>query len=130
MTNDERKTLIETEQRSKTNTHAISELKDSILRVQEEQRAIHDINTNIQLMAQSMTAVKEDIVEVKEEVASIKTDVKADISDVKQRVEKAERKPEQEDAKNYNSIKNTFIQLATTGIIAFILGQIAPNIFK
>lgn len=136
MTNDERKILIETEQRSKSNTHSITdlkgeitELKADIKEMKNEQKAIYEINSNIQLMAQSITTVKDEVCDLKKDMGNQNRDLKNDIGKVNQRISAVESKPTEQILSRYNSIKEKVITIIVTGIATYILVQIAPSIF-
>lgn len=129
MTNEEIKRLAEVEQRSKSNTHAIEELKESIKEVRSEQKAIYEINANIKLMAQSVASVKEDVSDMKEDISNTNKEVKDDIGKVKERISAIESKPDKDTASTYRKYKDTIIAMIVTGVAAYVLGQIYPFIF-
>jgi hypothetical protein len=54
MSEDDKVKLGEFDARCKSNTHQIEEIKNDISDIRSEQKAIYDINTNIQLMAHTM----------------------------------------------------------------------------
>ena len=82
MADDDKVKITELDARCKSNTHQIDELKNDISDIRSEQKAIYDINTNIQLMTQTMGLMKTDI-----------TDVKKDMGGVKEKVNILENKP-------------------------------------
>ncbi len=129
MTNEEIKRLAEVEQRSKSNTHAIEELKEEIKEVQNEQKALYEINANIKLMAQSVASVKEDVSDMKDDISNTNKEVKDDIRKVKERVTNIENKPDRDDATVFRKYRDSIIALIVTGIAAFVLGQFCPGIF-
>lgn len=127
MTEHER--IVEAEQRSINNSEAIKEIKSDIKELQKKQEALYQINTNIELMAQSMAAMNVKVGEVKEEVSCIKKDVKSDISLMKERVDKIEHKPEKKIAEKYGQASDIIFKLVVTGLVGYILTQILPTIF-
>ncbi len=129
MTNEEMQRLTEVEQRSKTNTHAIAELKEELKEVQNEQKAIYEINANIKLMAQSVASVKEDVSDMKEDISNTNKEVKDDIGKVKERISNIENKPDKDVANAFRKYRDTIIALIVTGVAAFVLGQVCPMIF-
>lgn len=117
MTDDEKIKLAELDAHCKSNTHQIEELKNDILNIRSEQKAIYDINTNIQLMTQTMGLMKTDI-----------TDVKKDVSGVKEKVNILENQPAREAYKKLDIIKDKLSWLFIGGLAVYLLIRLFPVI--
>ena len=111
--------ITEAAQRSKSNTHQIEEIKEDIKSIKEDNKALSEIATSVKLIAQDMTHVKEDVSEVK----NSQSEMKRELSEVK-------NERTQEKVKTFDNIKGMVFTAIATGIIAFVLGTIAPAIFK
>lgn len=118
MTDEETRILIETEQRSKSNTCLIAEIKEDINEMKSEQKAIYDISTNIQLMTQNMNFMKTDI-----------SDVKSEVGGIKEKVVSLENKPAKDTQVRLNKVTDNLIWLLIGGIAAYLAAQILPAVF-
>lgn len=81
----------------------LTKMEKDIEALQKENKAIYEINTNVRLLAESMTTVKQDIAETKENIKEVKSThiklgekvdkeisaVKKDINEVRSQPEKA-----------------------------------------
>ena len=81
----------------------LTKMEKDIEALQKENKAIYEINTNVRLLAESMTTVKQDIAETKENIKEVKithiklgervdkeiSAVKEDINEVRSQPEKA-----------------------------------------
>lgn len=110
--------ITQTAERAKSNTHQIEEIKVDIKEIKEENKALNKMATSIELIAKDMTNVKEDISEMK----TSQDEMKEEISEVKS--EGIRRK-----AGMFDSIWKTVATMVGTGILAFLLGNLFPNIF-
>lgn len=111
--------LTEAVQRSKSNTHQIEEIKEDIKGIKEDNKALGEIATSVKLIAQDMGHIKEDVTDVKNSQSAMQRE----LSDVK-------NERTQEKIKTFDNIKGMVITAIATGVIAFVLGAIAPAIFK
>ncbi|WP_099467718.1 hypothetical protein [Konateibacter massiliensis] len=84
--------LAEVEQRTKSNTHQIEDIKDEIKEIKSEQKAIYDIAASIKVMATSMDTMKDDLVEVKQGQKELSNKVDNQIDEVKNGQGKLEQK--------------------------------------
>lgn len=117
--------LTQTVERAKSNTHQIEEMKSDIKEIREEGKALNQLATSVELIAKDMTIFKDDVSSFKGDVAEIKiaqSEMKDEISDVKN--EAMRRK-----ASWFDGIGKFIITTAGTGILAFLLGNLFPNIF-
>ena len=110
--------LTQTAERSKSNTHQIDEIKSDIKEIREESKALNQLATSVELIAKDMTTFKDDVAEIK--VAQ--SEMKEEIVDVKN--ETIRKK-----ANWFDGIGKFIITTAGTGILAFLLGNLFPNIF-
>lgn len=111
--------LTQTAERAKSNTHQIEEMKSDIKEIKEENKALNKMAISIELIAKDMTSVKEDVSEMK----TSQTEMKEEISEVKS--EGIRRR-----AGMFDNIWKTVVTAIGTGILAFVLGNMFPTIFK
>ena len=111
--------LTQTVERAKSNTHQIEEMKSDIKEIKEENKALNKLATSIELIAKDMTNVKENIADMK----SAQSEMKEELSEVK--TESVRRK-----AGMFDSIWKTATTALGTGVLAFVLGNVFPTIFK
>ncbi len=111
--------ITETAERAKSNTHQIEEIKEEIKGIKEDNKSIGEIATSVKLIAQDMTHIKDDVTEVK----NSQSEMKRELFEVKNERNK-------EKVKTFDNIKGMVLTAIATGIIAFVLGAIAPTIFK
>lgn len=67
--------LVANEERCKSNTHQIIELKDRVGKVEDSQKLLYEMNSNIKLIAQQNTTQNETIKTIKDDVGNLKSDV-------------------------------------------------------
>ena len=90
MTEQER-ILIETEDRSKSNSHRIDGIETEIKEIRKENKILHDLMTSVKVIAEKMSSIEEKVDEVKS-----KTDTNCS----------AQREFESKFTKQLNEIKN------------------------
>lgn len=114
MTEQEKTTLIEAEQRSKSNSHRIDDLEADMKELQKEQKAIYQIASSVEVIAHRVGTIEDKV-----------DDTNAQVSKLSEKVNDAENKPYQQVAKNVNSVRIAIITavctLIATGIISAIL---------
>lgn len=113
------KELSDTTALAKRNETQIIELHNDVAEIKKENQAIHDIATSVKLIAQDMSYVKDDIAEVK----SSQSQIRNELSEVK-------NVPVKSKASAFDSAWKFIVTAIATGLVAFILGQIAPQIFN
>ena len=111
--------LTQTVERAKSNTHQIDEIKSDIKEIREESKALNQLATSVELIAKDMTTFKDDVAEIK--VAQ--SEMKDEIADVKN--ETIRKK-----ANWFDGVGKFIITTIGTGILAFLLGNLFPNVFK
>ena len=102
--------------RCKSNTHQIEEIKQHVTSVEEKQEAIYEMNKNIAIMTQSLTSVKDDVGDLKtgQEQLSVK-------------VTALESQPAEDIKKRYDKIFDKLLWLVIGGIVCGVLYQIIPG---
>lgn len=113
------KELSDTTALAKRNETQIAELHNDVAEIKKENQAIHDIATSVKLIAQDMSYVKDDVAEVK----SSQSQIRNELSEVK-------NAPVKSKASAFDSAWKFIVTAIATGLVAFILGQIAPQIFN
>lgn len=112
--------LVEVEQRSKSNSHQIDEIKDDIKEIKSENKAIYELTTSVRLIAQDMGTIKDAVkkVEAGQEALAQKQDGLAqEILDVK-------NKPAQETAASWSKIKVAVATSLATALVMGVFGAI------
>lgn len=110
--------LTEVEQREKTSSHRIDNLETDVKELQESNKAIYQINANIEKICTSMSYTNK---KLDENTEDIKT-VKKEIADVK-------TEPIKRRSKWVDAIIQIVLAAVTGGIIGFILREISPTIW-
>lgn len=113
------KAITENSERAKSNTHRIEKCETEIKELQEAQKELYDINNNISQICIGLRYTNEKLDETTEDVKSVKQDV----SNLK-------LAPEKNKAAIVDKVITILGTAITTGVIAFLLTQIAPAIFK
>lgn len=107
--------IIETEQRSKSNTHQIEDIKKDVEKVESKTEDIHRIATSIEIIANKMETQDKKITEIGEEVKA-----------VKQEVGELKNTSNNEKAKNWDKL----VWFIFTGVGGAIIGYIMNVILK
>lgn len=113
MTEQEKTKLIETDQRSKSAIHQISEIKKEVEDIRAENKTLYELTTSVKLIAQDLGSVKDDMAEVKDGQLKLSN-----------KVCEIENKPYQIMADNVNKIKVSIITAVCTFLATGILGGI------
>lgn len=120
VTDYEKNSLMETEQRSKLNEIQLTEIKDDIKEIKEENKALYTLATSIELMARDMTSVKDSVNEVKK-----------DVSEVKGKMVEIEHAPNKKTADTWDKVKVAIItavgSMLATGAVAFLITSLASK---
>ena len=124
MTENERTILIETEQRSKSNSHRIDSIEEDIKEMKEENKAIYRIATSVEVMAEKLGNIEEKVDETKRKVDETAKAQRATEDRFLQRVAEIENAPAVQTAKNINEIKVKVITAIITFLVTGILGSI------
>ena len=112
------KKLTETSAQAESNTREITEIKGDIRELREEYKALNRIAIDLEVMSQSITYIKEDMAEVKDGQKVMQD-----------KIALVENGSTMDKAKSYDKIVNLVITAITSGIVGFILAQVAPAIW-
>jgi len=83
MNEDDKSLLIETIERSKSNTHQIDDIKSDIKELQNKQEMIYDLTTSVKVMAENLSTVKDDVKEIKQGQSALSDKVDSQINEIK-----------------------------------------------
>lgn len=120
MTEQERVTLIETEQRSKSNTHRIDALEEEIHDVKNEQKAIYKIATSVEVIAQRVSNIEDKVDDTNNKVNA---QVKA-WQETERRLTEVQNEPNKRIANNVNSLRLAVITAVCTFLATGIAGAL------
>lgn len=124
MTENERIILIETEQRSKANSHRIDGVKNEIDKMKEENKAIYKIATSVEVMAEKLGNIEDKVDETKRRVDETAEAQKASEKRLLQRVSEVENAPAVQTSKNMNEVRVRIITSVVTFLITGVLGAL------
>ena len=120
MTEQEQVILIETEQRSKSNTHRLDAMEAEMREIKNEQKAIYKIATSVEVIAQRVSNIEDKVVDTNQKVDS---QAKA-WQETERRLTEAQNEPYKRTANNVNSVKVAIITAICTFLATGILGAI------
>ena len=121
MTENERIMLIETEQRSKANSHRLDSVQNSIDKMKEENKAIYKIATSVEVMAEKLGNIEDKVDETKRKVDETAEAQHASEERLLQRVSDVENAPAKQTANNVNSIRLSIV----TAVVTFLVTGVA-----
>ena len=121
MTENERIMLIETEQRSKANSHRLDSVQNSIDKMKEENKAIYKIATSVEVMAEKLGNIEDKVDETKRKVDETAEAQHASEERLLQRVSNVENAPAKQTANNVNSIRLSIV----TAVVTFLVTGVA-----
>jgi uncharacterized protein YdcH (DUF465 family) len=134
MDEDDKELLIQTSERSKSNTHQIDKIEDRIKDIETEQKALYELTSSVKSMAENISDMKSDIKEVKKGQFDLSNKMDNQITDVKQQVQNMKDEPYNNYKKTKQSIK---IQIITgigkaigIGLIGYICALIGAGIIQ
>lgn len=145
MNEDDKELLIQTTERSKSNTHQIDEIKEDIKQIKTDQKAIYDLTSSVKIIADNIQNMKDDIKEVKQgqsalsdkldnQISDIKDDVQTRVDDVSKKVDEIKQEPYDEYKHTKNSIKIQILsgigKAVGIGLIAYICALIGSGLIK
>ena len=110
--------ITETSERSKSNSHRLDEVEDDIKSLKEQNRTLYEMSASIKSMTDGIVSIKDDVKEIKSEQGEMKNE----IQDLK-------NSPTKTKAQWVDNIGRLVITSIVTGIVAFVLGTLSPNIF-
>ena len=113
--------LIETEQRSKANSHRLDSVQNSIDKMKEENKAIYKIATSVEVMAEKLGNIEDKVDETKRKVDETAEAQRASEERLLQRVSDVENAPAKQTANNINSIRVSIV----TAVVTFLVTGVA-----
>lgn len=113
------KEITETKALAESNKTNIAEMKDKIEKMEKEQKAIHEIATSVKLIAQDMKNIRDNVTDLK----TSQSQMRDEMNDIKN--SSIERK-----AAWMDKIVGAIVGAVGAGVLAYLLTQIAPTIFK
>ena len=113
--------LIETEQRSKANSHRLDSVQNSIDKMKEENKAIYKIATSVEVMAEKLGNIEDKVDETKRKVDETAEAQRASEERLLQRVSDVENAPAKQTASNVNSIRLSIV----TAVVTFLVTGVA-----
>lgn len=111
--------LTQIDERSKSNTHRLDEAEADIRDLKEKNTALIEMSSSIKNLSEGIVDIKTDVKDIKAEQGALKDDV----SDLKNAPDKAR-------AMWFKDISKLIITAIVSGVIAFVLGNCFPIIFK
>lgn len=120
MTDVEKTMLIETEQRSKSNCHRLEDLETDLKEVKNEQKAIYKLATSVEVMAEKMTNIENNLCETNSQLNTL---TKA-WQETERKLTETKNEPYKRKADNINSIWIAVI----TGVCTFLATGIVSAI--
>lgn len=112
--------IAKTEERIKSNTLQIQELKNRIVEIEKITKMFYEMNTNIGYMLKEMKDMREDSkasnTELKQEMRSMR----GDISAIEDKVEQVQMQPMKNDSKDLNKIKWFVFTSVTSLLIGYL----------
>ncbi len=124
MTEQEKVTLIETEQRSKSNTHRIDNIELELKEIKNDQKAIYSIATSVEVIAQRVSNIETKVDDTNNKVDAQTKAWQETERKLADKVNETENKPYKQIATNVNSIKVAVITCICTLLVSGIIGAI------
>lgn len=125
MTEQDKITLIEAEQRAKSNSHRIDNIEEEIREIRDDQKAIYKIATSVELIAQRVSHIEDKVDDTNKKVAAQTKAWQETEKKLSEKITEAENLPYKRVANNVNSVKISLItavcSLIATGIIGCII---------
>lgn len=111
--------ITQIDERSKSNSHRLDEVEEDIKSLKEENHTLYEMSASIKTLTDGVVSIKDDVREIKSEQGEMKSEI-VELKNV----------PTQSKAKAFDTAWKFIVTAIATGIISFILGQVAPNIFQ
>lgn len=120
MTEQEQVILIETEQRSKANTHRLNSIDNEIKEIKNDQKAIYKIATSVEVIAQRVSNIEDKVDDTNNKVNA---QTKA-WQETERRLTEVKNEPDKRIAQNVNSLRMAIVTSVCTFIATGIVGAI------
>ena len=124
MTDGEKVTLIETEQRSKSNTHRIENIEIEMKEMKNDNKAMYELATSVRVMAERQGNMEDKLDEISDKVDETSKAQKDTEVRFLQKINEVENKPNSLTADNVNKIKVSIITAIFTFLATGALGAI------
>lgn len=122
MTDQEKVSLIETDQRAKSNTRRIDNIENEIKEIKNDQKAIYSIATSVEVIAQRVTNIETKVDDTNRKVNEQAETWKETERKLTEKISETENKPYKQIATNVNSIKVAIISCICTLLVSGIIG--------
>lgn len=122
MTDQEKVSLIETDQRAKSNTRRIDNIESEIKEIKNDQKAIYSIATSVEVIAQRVTNIETKVDDTNRKVNEQAETWKETERKLTEKISETENKPYKQIATNVNSIKVAIISCICTLLVSGIIG--------
>lgn len=120
MTEQEQIILIETEQRSKSNTHRLDAMEADMREIKNDQKAIYKIATSVEVIANRVSNIEDKVDDTNDK---INAQAKA-WQETERRLTEAQNEPNKRIANNVNSLKLAIITAVCTFLATGIVGAL------
>ena len=124
MTDNEKVILIETEQRSKSNTHRIENIETEMKEMKNDNKAMYELATSVRVMAERQGNMEDKLDEISDKVDETSKAQKDTEVRFLQKINEVENKPNSLTADNVNKIKVSIITAIFTFLATGALGAI------
>ncbi len=121
MTENDRVLLVETAERSKSNTHQIGEIKDDVRELKADSKATLKLATAVEMIARDMSHMREDLTEVKQGQLVMSEKVADQLGAVNTRVTNIEQKPFRDFQEAKKEIKSKVISTVVGVVVTALL---------
>lgn len=111
--------ITQIDERSKSNSHRLDEAEADIRDLKEKNTTLIEMSASIKNLSEGIVDIKTDVKDIKAEQCALKDDV----SDLKNAPDKAR-------AMWFKDIGKLVVTAIVTGVVAFVLGNCFPMIFK
>jgi chromosome segregation ATPase len=111
--------ITENSERSKSNCHRIDEIEEDIKSLQEDNRALYEMSASIKTLTDGVVSIKADV-----------KDIKNDYGEMKSEIQDIKNTPIKTKAGFVDNVGKLIFTAVVTGVVAFVLGQVCPVIFK
>ena len=111
--------LTQVDERSKSNSHRLDETEADIRDLKEKNTALIEMSASIKNLSEGIVDIKADVKDIKVEQGALKNEV----SDLK-------NAPDKVQATWFKDIGKLIVTAIVTGVVAFVLGNCFPIIFK
>lgn len=120
MTEQERIILIETEQRSKSNTHRLDKMETDMRDIKNDQKALYKIATSVEVIAQRVSNIEDKVDDTNDKV-----NAQAEAwQETERRLTETQNEPYKRTATNVNSVKVAIVTAICTFVVTGVLSAI------